>query len=103
MDSLKPRTLELKSPLDVQSGGVNFYAANFEFNDKCQPNGFEFYYRTNLCGDTNRARTPHLQFHSAKERRTGNTFAYSFLFILLDYPVDPAEKMTLGCIFHFSE
>lgn len=96
--------IELQSSLDVQSGGVNFYAANFEFDHERAPDGYEFYYRTNACGSANTSgRTPHLQFSSAKQSKIGSTFHYSFLFVLLDYPVAPAEKLTLGCIFYFEE
>ena len=103
MASSQLRSIDLVSPLDVQSN-QNTYAANFKFDDEFEPSEFEFYYRTNSCGEHNPAgRTPHLQIYSTKQSRTGNTFAYSFGFILLDYPVPPTEKLSLGCIFYFPE
>ena len=95
--------LTLDSLLGPQAD-QNHYSANFKFDHEIEPSEYQFFYRTNMCGNNNpTGRVPHLQMTGVKQGRVGNTFTYSFDFILLDYPLEAAEQLSLGCTFKFPD
>jgi hypothetical protein len=90
------QSITKEATLHVQSN-QNTYAANFEIDSELEPAEIEFAYRT-----TFGHRPPHLQIHSVKFGAQKGKFTYSFIFLLMDYPIHSGEILSVICKFYLS-